>query len=230
MPAVPAIIGAGGSIVGGLLGHKASQQAQQRSPEEQALLNSQTQAINQGRQQSAQMFGSAMPAINQTLGYYRALLGGNRAQMGLATAGARGSIADTYKGATRGLVASGVRGGVLDQAKADLARDRTRAIAGLTSGVQPMAAQGLAGTAAPLVSGTIANNAAGLSATNALLGNEMQNRQIGQQAGQQTGAGVGALIADLLSAYGGRGGSGGAASLAPLYSRSTAPTLGYLPG
>src|SRR5215831_4078086 len=139
-PAIPWIASGIGSWLGG---RKATSSAMQRSPEEQQALNS-AQSTGQQLLQQGQRFSQlGLPAIQSGMNYWDTLLRGNRAMMSQATAGARGSITDTYRGAMNSLEHSNVRGAARDQATEELNRDRAGKIAGLTTGVQPEAAQQL---------------------------------------------------------------------------------------
>lgn len=148
-----------------------------------------------------QAFGSGLPMLNQAGSYWSTLLGGNRTAMSAATAGPRAAITDQYRGAELGLKRAGVTGGVRDQSLAELSRDRAAKVAGLTTGVQPAAAQGLSGIGANLlgVSQGFGSNAGGLYGS--LMQNTTQNAMY--QSGQAASAGssFGSLLFDLLKSY-----------------------------
>jgi hypothetical protein len=225
-PYVKAGVGIGGSLLGNWLGGKAAQSAMQRTPEEQqALAGGQAAAGGLGRQ-GAGLTGMGLPYAGQSAGmlgqsgnYWQTLLGGNRAAMAQATAAPRGAITDQYRGAERSLERSGVRGGVADLARAELSRDRAGKIAGLTTGVQPMAAEQLASVGGQM--GQLGTTLTG-QGTAALIGGGntwaqllragAENRFAGQQAGAQTASQVGGGIWDLLSGGVGKGALGGSSS------------------
>lgn len=210
-PALP-WIGKGAALLGGWLGgRKAQSSAMQRSPEEQTALSGAQGAAGDLGGYGRQLFGMATPALGQATNYWQTLLGGNRAAMAQATAGPRAALTDQYRGAERGLERSGLRGGVRDLASAELSRDRASKIAGLTTGVQPGAAEQLGNLGQ--VSAQLGIGAAGAGANiwQHLLQGGFENRKYGRQEGQNFGAGLGGLIFDILSGVsGGRtGGSGG---------------------
>ncbi len=189
-----------GPVLGGLLGGKKAQSsAQQRSPEEQAALAGAQGAggalMNQGRR----LTDMGLPALQSGMSYYQTLLSGNRSAMAGATAAPRGGITDAYRGATRNLDQSGIQGAARDVATADLNRDRTARIAGLTSGVQPAAADALMGGGASLVGeGNQSFGNAG-SIWSGLLGQGQQNRVYARQEGEKAGKGIGGFLFDILS-------------------------------
>lgn len=190
----------GGALLGGFLGGKKAQSsAQQRSPEEQQALGG-AQGIAGGLQSSGtQLTQQGMGQVGQAGSYYSTLLGGNRAQMGLATAAPRASITDTYRGAERSLEHGGVRGAVGDLAKAELSRDKASKISGLTTGVQPGAAAALADIGTNLTGqGGQRMDAAGSIYSN-LLGQGSQNRQYARGEGEKAGSSIGSLLFDILS-------------------------------
>jgi hypothetical protein len=198
-PAVPWII-KGGSLLGGwLAGRKAQSSAQQRSPEELQALTSATSAGNSLLQQGQQFQKLGLPAVQSGMGYWDTLLRGSRSAMAGATAGPRGAITDQYRGATQNLEHSGIRGAARDQATAELNRDRVGKIAGLTSGVQPGAAQQLSGLGSGLIEqgGSQMNAAGGLFS--GLLGQGAANRQYARSEGEKAGTGIGSFLFDILS-------------------------------
>lgn len=226
MPAVPAIIMGGSAIGSALLGKKASdnasQAAQYRSPEETALLRSQTGLADQQRGQGAALFGQAMPAIQNTMRYYSTLLGGSRAARVAATSPEAESVSQAYGGADAALRRSNLRGGERDAQLAENQRAKAGQIARLVTGVRPQAAAGLGSQAMGLVgAGNAATTGAGALYSNLLgnaTGNRLQANAVGQQAGQNTTDQIGRLVARIVgmgqgswwgkSASGGGGGMG----------------------
>jgi hypothetical protein len=85
-----------------------------------------------------------MPMVQNAGGYFNTLLRGDRAAMSQATAGPAAQITDQYRGANSSLEHMGIRGGEAATSRAELARDQAAKVAGLTTGVQPMAAGALA--------------------------------------------------------------------------------------
>lgn len=219
-PAVPWIIKGGAALGSALLSRKSQQSAMQRSPEEQQAL-----AGAQGAATSLQTGGQnlirsgqgttqqGLDTLGQAGSYWSRLLGGNRALMSQATAAPRAAITDTYRGAERSLQRSGVRGAQRDLAKAELARGRASQIAGLTTGVQPAAAEALGGIGSTITqagtstTSTGANLASGAgNIWQGLLGAGAANRQYGRAEGEKTGSRLGGFLFDMISGFGGGGG------------------------
>ena len=196
--AKPAIM-LGSSIAGHFVGKKAQKSAMQRTPEELAALTGATGAAGQLRQTGGELITSGRETLAGPRGYWQKLLGGNRAAMAQAVAGPRAALTDVYRGAERGLERSGVRGAQRDVATAELGRDRASRIAGLTTGVQPFAAQALTdiggtelGYGAPMLgeAGGIFQNLLGMGAA---------NRYYGRGQGKEASEKFGNLLFDMLS-------------------------------
>lgn len=213
-------IALGGSLLGGWLGgKKATSSAMARSPEEQAALSGAQDAAGQFGRYGQELYSGGRQTLGQgtemlgTAGnYWDTLLRGSRAAMSQATAGPRAALTEQYRGAERGLERSGLRGAVKDLASANLSRDRAGQIAGLTTGVQPMAAQGLAGIGGELGGLGLSQLGQGLGATEAganiwqrLLGAGFENRKYGRAEGAIASKNIGSLIFDILSGLGKRG-------------------------
>lgn len=207
------VAGLGSTIAGGLLGKKAQSSAMTRSPEEQAALGGATDAATGMQQGGASLLkqgqaatGMGLDTLSQPTSYWSKLLGGNRASMAQATAGARGSITDIYRGAERGIDRSNIRGAQRDVAKSDLNRDRAGKIAGLTTGVQPAAAESLAGVGNNMAQiGTSMSGQGGQlqqgggNLFSNLLGQATNNRQYGRQEGEKSSSHIGSFLFDILS-------------------------------
>lgn len=198
-PAIPWIV-KGGSMLGGyLMSKKAQSSAQKRSPEEQAALQGAQGSAGALTSTGQNLIGQGAPMLGQAGNYWQTLLQGSRGAMAQATAGPRAALTDVYRGAERGLERSGVRGATRDVATAELNRDRAGQIARLTTGMQPLAAQGVAqvgsellGTGAPMLgqAGSIWGN---------LLGQGMNNRVYAREEGNRAGQAWGGLIFDILN-------------------------------
>lgn len=212
-PAVPWIIKGGAALGGALLSRHSQNAAMARSPEEKTDLTGATNAATnlqtsgQGLIKSGQQ--TQQQGLNTMAGptsYWSRLLGGNRASMAQATAAPRGAISDIYSGAERGLSRSGVRGASRDVAKGELSRERAGKIAGLTTGVQPAAAEelgNLGGQTAAIGSQTTAQGGAmagqGANIFSNLMGQATQNRMYGRQEGEKSGNRIGGFIFDILA-------------------------------
>lgn len=201
----------GSSVIGGLFGRSAQNRAAQLSPMEQAGFGGiQNAATGLGRAGNT-LFGAGLPGAQQSMGYWSTLLQGNRAAMAGATAAPTAAITDQAQGMERNLERSGVRGAVKDLAKSQIAQDTGRQIMGLTTGVQPTAAQQLGSMGVSLAGqGTSAMANAG-SLWGGLLGQGFAQRKYAREEGAQAGSAAGGLIFDILrGAYNqwGWGGSG----------------------
>lgn len=214
MPAVPAIIMGGSAIGSALLGKKASndaaEAASKRSPEELALMKSQTGLADQQTRQGSQLFGAAMPGISSTLRYYQSLLSGGRGARVAATSSEAGDVASAYEGANASLARSNVRGGELVQQQAENARAKAGQISRLVTGVRPQAASALGGMSGGLVGAAQGSQGQAGGIYGSLTGNATQNRQQGNLIGMQTGANLtgtlGKLFANIMNQ--GKSGSG----------------------
>lgn len=191
-------IGVGGSILGNYLGGKVANSAMQLTPQEQQAWTGGTTAATALGRQGAGLTSMGLPSIASAGNYWDTLLRGSRSAMATATAGPRAAITDEYRGAERGLERSGVRGGVADLARAELSRDRAGKIAGLTTGVQPQAAQQLGSLGTTLTGqGTAAQIGAG-DTWSGLLNAAARNKALGQAAGNQFAGGFGSILGDVL--------------------------------
>jgi hypothetical protein len=201
----------GAAIGGHFLGKKSQSAAMKRSPEEMEALQGSQAAGKSLQTTGTELVSEGRQTLQQPTGYWQRLLGGNRPLMAQATAAPRAALTDIYRGAERNLEKSGVRGAARDVAQAELGRQRASQVAGLTTGVQPFAAQQLTGigseqlgTGAPMLA------QAGDIFTN-LLGQGAGNRRYAREEGEKAGTAAGGLIFDVMSGVGGmkRGGGGG---------------------
>jgi hypothetical protein len=190
-PAIPLIIQGVGAIAGHYAGKKATANAMKRSPEEEKALQGGQQTGQESLDTAGGLMKQGRPMIDDAGSYYKTLLHGNRAAMGLATAAPRAAITDAYRGADRGLQQSGLRGAAKDVQSGEMQRQRAGQIAGLTTGVQPAAAEALGNlgtettrTATPLY------NTAGNVFTN-LLGQGAGNREYARGEGTKAAEQVG---------------------------------------
>jgi hypothetical protein len=193
----PVLGQAGAAGVGIYAGKKMQESAQKRSPEEQAALGGAQGVAGQAAGMAGELYGESKPYLRQAGNYFSTLLRGNRAAMQQAVAGPTAQLTDVYRGAERGLERSGVRGAQRQVAAGDLARDRASKIAGLTTGIQPYAAEqlGKLGTdymqnAAPLygTAGNVYEN---------LLGAGARNREYARGEGEKGGKAIGGLVRDI---------------------------------
>lgn len=186
--------------LGALFGKFRQNAAQKRSPEESAAIGGAQGAAGQLGQAGTSLMQQGAPLTQQAGNYWSTLLGGNRAQMAQATAAPRAAITDTYRGAESNLERSGVRGAQRDVAQAELGRQRAGQIAGLTTGIQPFAAQQLGAMGSDLTGkgGQLASSAGTI--WNSLLGEGYKNRVYARDEGAEASAGIGPILFDILNA------------------------------
>lgn len=212
MPAIPAIIMAAGALGGaGISAYaskKASESAMQKTSAENSAFEASSQLAKDQNARGSQMFNTALPAVRQSLDYYGTLLNGNQAARQAITAPEAESIGNNFAGADRSVNQSYLQGGQRDIALAENARSKASAVARLTTGVRPMAAQNAAGIATGLMPGANANFAQAGNIYGNQQASEASNRATGAQAGGAASANYGKLFAQLMSVYGGKGGKG----------------------
>lgn len=199
MPVTP-FIPLAASAIGGIFGGKAAtNSAMKRSPEEERALAGANASATGLQTTGNNLVGAGLPGAQQAMGYYSTLLQGNRGAMNLATAAPRAAITDQTRGAERGLERSGLRGGIRDLASANLQRQSAGQIAGLTTGVQPMAAEGLSRLGTTLTGQGATAMSAGGNIYSRLLGEGFDNRKYARGEGEKTGSALGGLIFDVLN-------------------------------
>lgn len=212
MPAVPALVMAGGAIGGSLLGNKTAKDVAAGTPQQQALMASQTKLADQTADQGRQEFSTAMPAIKNTLNYYGTLLNGNRGARMAAISPEAQDTGAAYGGAETAIKGGPLRGGERDQALAANATARSGAIARLVTGVRPGAAAAIAGEGGNLLNTAGGSNATAGGIYGRLTGAAGDQQQRGLNAGATTSGNFGALLANLLNQYKKSPGSGGGPS------------------
>ena len=218
VPALPWIIKGGAAIGGALLGRKAQKSAMQRSPEELLALQGGQQAAQGLTQTGQSLLQSGMNAQQPAMNYFQTLLRGSRGAMSQAVAAPTAALTDVYRGAERGLERSGIQGAARDVASADLNRQRASQISSLITGVQPGAAQALAGMGSGLVGQGVGAQSAGAGIYGNLLNAGTANRVYGRQQGAEFGSSMGGLIFDILN-----GSLGKLGQKKPLPSQQTVP-------
>lgn len=241
-PFLPALIGAGASIGGGLLAGRGASQGPSRD-QTSGLIDESIATSQQGRQLATDIspfatgfLGQAQDAFNTVLDYTNRLLSGNRDTVTETLGPEIQNISDTFGNAYRNINTLNPRSGAgAASAFTELPFRQAEAVQGLVQGVRPQAAQiqgnlatnlaslgtGVAGAAGGLLSGSQAG-------TSGLLGYGLNANQ--QAFGQSaiTASGIFNLLdslglLDLLS--GGGGGSGSSGSPYPsIYPGGTVPT------
>ena len=209
MPAAAIPIAMGASA---LINYFSARKAAQRTPEETAALQTQTNASNQLITQGQQLTNFGLPKLQQAGNYFSTLMGGNRAALQQQLAPDVANINDVYGGTQRTL-ARFLRGPDRDYQMGELSRQRAGAIGSLFTGARDRAA----GTVLNLGQYGVGQgtNALGAAAgvSNAAGQSAFQNRAYGNQITQQAGAGTAQLLFSLLQSYLNRGGGSSFASV-----------------
>lgn len=226
VPFIPLIAQGAGAVGAGIAAKKAQSSAQKRSPEEEAALKGATGAAGTALQQGTELSKLSLPYLKQAGGYYSTLLGGNRAAMSQAVAAPRAALTDVYRGAERNLERSNVQGAARDVGMAQLARDRAGKVAGLTTGVQPYAADALAGLGERFAGAGLAGADVGGRIYGNLLGEGFRNRTYARREGEDAGETWGKFLHDAILNI--PTGSGNRPN-STLPSRRTTPMYGGLP-
>jgi len=211
MPAIPAIIYAGGAIGSAAIAHHAAKKASQPSKEEAGYLAKQGELSDLLKKESEESYSTGMPRIQQAMGYYDALARGDRGKMQSVLAPSIAQITDQYRGAEDSVNYSSVRGGSRDLAKSQLLRDKASKLALLTTGQQPAAWDALNSTGMGLLSASQGGSATAGSILSGMTGNAAARRMYGAQVGAQTGSDLGGILADVMKNSKGKkwGGGGG---------------------
>lgn len=188
-------------LISGYMAKRAQDDAMQRSPEELAALSGANATAGQLTGLGGDLATGGQQNTAAASQFFNTLLHGSRSQMSQATAGPRGAITDVYSGAERGLERSGVRGAEKDVASGELQRQKAGQIAGLTTGVQPGAANALSqiGGQQSSTAGSLFGNAGNIYAR--LLGEANANRLYADQQGMIAGNTYGNLAGSILAAY-----------------------------
>lgn len=239
--AIPAIIGAAGSIGGaGISAYSAGKQSKayrdwaQPSPADIANRGRAEKYGGQLGNIGELLYGQGQGNLGVATDYYKKLMSDRYTAQG-AVAPAAENIADVYGGARRGVESGTARGGVRDYALAELDREKTGRIARLYSGVQPMAAAALESTGR-FQTGTGVGATGGAARTfTDLLGQGRADRALGLRgetmadlSGTRSGENIGALLFSILASGAGKDGKGatGTGANIPL---TTNPPQGYRP-
>lgn len=206
MPAaIPAIIGAAGTIGGALLGNKKSSSENTALQGLSDLTKTEAQGAQYGLQQMPGLLRGATGDISSVQNFLAPLVAGNRQSALEAAAPEVNSILSQYDTAKKSLSEFAPRGGGTNSKMADLPFQQSGAITNLLAQERGTAAQNLAGLG--VSEGALAtsllprDSGAGSSLLNYALGNRAQQ---GQMWGS-IGTSVGTLLGSLLN--GGGGGS-----------------------
>jgi len=193
----PLIAQGAGVAAGALVGRQAQKNALKRSPEEQAALKGAQGAANQLGRVGGELTQQGQDYQRKPGQYFETLLNGNRAAMSQAVAGPTAQITGNYRGAERNLQQQGIRGAARDQAAADLNRQRVSQIAGLTTGMQPYAAEQLAKLGQDNISTGVNALGQGGQLHSGLLGQGYTNRVYSRKEGADTASAIGGLARDV---------------------------------
>jgi hypothetical protein len=220
VPFMPLIAQGVGMLGGAFAGKKATDSAQQRSPEEAAALTGATGAANTLTNTGSSLINQGRDYSAKPAGFYGSLLSGNRAAMAQTTAAPRAQLQEGIRGAQSQIGQSGVRGAAKEVLSGNLARQGQSQVAGLTTGVQPTAAAGLAGLSGNMLqAGAPMLGQAGNIFGN-LLGQGFVNRKYAREEGGNTGTAIGKLVAGsgpmLQSVFGPKTPAGPVRNLGPV--------------
>lgn len=206
--AIPAVIGAGGAIGGGLLNFFGAKKAGKPSAQEAAATRTQTGASEELASGGRALTGFGMPKLQQAGNYYSTLAGGNRAATTQALAPETGQINELYGGTQRTL-ARFLRGPDRDYQMGELSRQRTGALGSLFSGARARGVEGLVNLGQYGVSqgAGMTGGAAGIAGDVARAG--MQNRLTAADLQRQAGSDTAGLLFQLLKSGAFTWGKGG---------------------
>lgn len=187
--AVPAIIGAGGAIGGGILNYMGAKKAGTPGKDEAAATRAQTGAGNELAAGGRQLAGFGMPKLQQAGNYFSTLAGGNRAATTQALAPETEQINQIYGGTQRTL-ARFLRGPDRDYQMGELARQRTGALGSLFRDARARGVEGLVNLGQYGVSqgAGMTGGAAGIAGdvARAYQGNRLTASELQRQAGSDT--------------------------------------------
>jgi hypothetical protein len=197
-PALPWIAKGAGMLGGVLAGRHAQKKAMERTPEEQVALGQAQQVGGTLRQTGSGLLSTGQTTQAPATDYWDTLLRGNRARQSQAVAPGVAAAQDVARGEERSLERSGVRGAARDVAAADIGRRRASTIAGLVTGVQPIAAQQLTDIGQTQINqgGVLTSNAGSLFAN--LLGQGARRNEYAREEGRRAGESVGGFIRDIV--------------------------------
>ncbi len=226
--AIPALISAGGTIGGALLGRKSVQGDTQRTPEEQRAMAGQTGAASALTGQAQGLSSLGMPALQQSGKYFSTLASGNRSAMTQALSPQIEATNDIYGGTARSL-SRFLRGPEKDVQMAEGERNRAGAVSSLFRSGRNTAANSLAAFGSGLTGQAAANTGAAGSIFGQQEAAGRANRFGNADLTHQAGSDFGGLIFNLLKNYSGKSGStSGGGGVLP--SRQTVPNVGSLFG
>ncbi|MBZ5513894.1 MAG: hypothetical protein LAN62_03435 [Acidobacteriia bacterium] len=208
--AIPAIIGAGGAIAGGLLsrGGGGSKATEAGLTAESELAKTETEAQKFGTEAAKGLLPQAEGALGKAGQYYSGLLGGDRQKMLEAVGPEVNTILSQYDTAKRAASEFTPRGGGRTAELAELPFKYSGEITSLLQGVRPKAAAGMERLGAEY--GSLASSllARDTGAGNALLNYALGLRGQNIDVGTQIGGSLGALIYQLLNKTGSASSSG----------------------
>src|SRR5229473_227898 len=199
IPIIGAIAGAGGSAASAAGGKKSQNKGNQLAQQQLQLQQNQ---FGLTKQQT----GLGNAALSPATQYFQSLLQGGQAAR-LATSPMAQLIGQTGQGAQRAIQAGTPRGGEQNLALAQNRIGTAGQISNLYTGVQPMAAQGLAG-----IGGQYLGSGAGLN-PNANIGAAQGQYGLSQGLASQAGGGFGNLLYNSLKKLGPSAASGGGGGL-----------------
>jgi len=197
MPAIPAIIGAAGTIGGALIGRKKSGEEKAGLAATTGRAEVETQAGEWGLGEAKRLLPKGEESIEQALSYYLPLLSGDRQAMMEAMGPEVNQIVSQYDTGRRAAAEFTPRGGGRTTALAELPFRKAGAITSLLQGARPGAAKavsdigfGVGDLASRLLPGSTGAGAQ-------LLGYALQRRGQDIPAWEKMGTSIGSLIYDI---------------------------------
>lgn len=216
--AIPAAIGLGGSIFGGISGKKAAKKQQQMAEQQMAMIKPLLEAQIAGSKfaldQSKPFLEGARQGVTDLQNFWKPLMSGDRSAIDAFLAPERRAINQGYKATERNLAQFGPRGGgrISALANADIARQGQ--MNDLVFGGRQKAAGAnfdLSQLLSSLGTSTLsAGLAGGSQAYNLLQGQQNRAYDASGRAAQQLGgigASLGGFLADIFKNKGGGGGN-----------------------
>jgi hypothetical protein len=171
-----------------------------KSREEKQLSSAQAQAVQLGISGAKQDIPAARAAITEPLGFFRALLSGDRAAVLQAFAPEVETLTQAYETGRRELEEFAPRGGGRTAAMTELPFRKARDIESLVHGARLTGAAGVEDIGQMLASLGLGELGAGAQVATAARGQAFDERQLAAQQAQQAGEAVGSLIALMVLA------------------------------
>lgn len=208
-PFIPAIIGAGSTLLGSKLAKSKPSPLEQQQVERANVAGERGQAI------SGNLFDMGMPATQQPLDYWASILSGDRSKATSALAPEINRIGEGYQTAAQTSAALSPRGGPTPDFLAEAPYQQQRDVSTLFQQARPDAAKQLAGSGSNLLANAINALYGSTAAGRDVLNFEQQRRTRDREAGTSIGKSIFDIFfpaqgqSGLADALGGLFGGGG---------------------